>query len=105
MPLPHVPQCPGHASGEAGRSVPDVPAGAEDARRGAGGEVRHPDRLERWAQDGDLFLRTLPPDLPLRGVQVAPAILSPVCSSSDNPTGDKIAGATCRATLAGAPAC
>ena len=57
---------------------PDVQAGAEDAARGAGGQLRHPHQLERRPQFRHLLLRAFPRDLPVRGMHRLPltALLS-----------------------------
>src|SRR5205814_428051 len=53
----------------AGQSFSNVQARVEDVRRGTDGELRHPDQLERRAQHRNLFVRTFPEDLSLRGMR------------------------------------
>ncbi len=61
-------------------AVSDVQAHAEDAERGAGGQLRHPHQLERRPLDRDLLVRAFREDLPLRGMpQIDPPPLPNFC--------------------------
>ena len=53
-----------------GQPFPNVQARAQNARRGAGGQLCHPNQLERRPQRRHLLLRTFPPHLPLRRMPV-----------------------------------